>query len=261
MVPADADRACLRCHDGRSASAEAHPIGRPVSKDRTLPAGWPLAGGRLSCLTCHDVKNACIPHAARSDENANLLRGDARVPRGTAGGEFCGHCHAPAESPKFNPHVMLTADRQAVTERCLACHSALPDSNAGARSGQPLLRASEIRICRSCHLRHKEQFNPGHLGAKVKPDMLAFIRAREVVGLAGPPGPELVAQLKAAGAKPTLMPLSADATITCTTCHNPHQAGVFPPGTPLAYRPMRVTGGHAVSPVHGDQWCSLCHDL
>jgi cytochrome c peroxidase len=156
---------------------------------------------------------------------------------------------------------MLTPDRQTTAERCLACHSELPDRKARARTGQPVLRAGEIQICRACHAKHQDQFNPGHLGAKVKPEMLAFIRAREIVGLAAPPGPGLVAQLKAAGEKPTLMPLSADGTITCTTCHNPHQAGVFPPGTPLAYRPMRVTGGHAVSPVRGDQWCNHCHDL
>src|SRR5690348_18288094 len=51
----EADRLCLRCHDGRAASAEAHPVGRVVPKEQSLPSGWPLNNkGRVGCLTCHD---------------------------------------------------------------------------------------------------------------------------------------------------------------------------------------------------------------
>jgi hypothetical protein len=83
-----------------------------------------------------------------------------------------------------------------------------------------------------------------------------------VIGLVAPaPGADQVEQLKAAGAKPTLMRTAADGTITCTTCHNPHQAGVLPAGTALAYRPMRVVGDRTISPVRGEHWCNHCHDL
>lgn len=261
IEPAEVDRTCLRCHDGRAASAEPHPVGRFV-RAGGVPPGWPLDEGRLSCVTCHDVRQACAADAVRTAANAKLLRIVGTGP-GTGRNGFCGNCHAPADYPRFNPHLMLTAERTVIEGRCLACHTEVPDRGTTARTGRGALRGggAELAVCRSCHAKHKDQFNPGHLGAKVGPEMQAFIRAREAVGLAAPPGAELVAQIKAAGAKPTLMPLAADGAITCSTCHNPHQAGVFRPGTALAYRPMRVVGDRAVSPVRGDQWCNHCHDL
>jgi hypothetical protein len=209
------------------------------------------------------MRVACATDAVRPIEESKLLRkGPAAA--GSAATPFCERCHAAADYPKYNPHVMLTAgERAVIEERCLACHSEMPDRAAKVRTGQALLRGGdELSLCRACHdKRHKEQFNPGHMGAKVKPEMLAFMRAREVVGLTTAPGGDLLAQLKAAGAKPTLIGLAADGTMTCSTCHNPHQAGVFPAGTPLAFRPMRVVGDRAISPVHGEQWCNHCHDL
>jgi len=256
---AEVDRICLRCHDGRAASAEAHPVGRAAATTRPAPEEWPVNEGRLSCITCHEMRAACAADAERPIDGSKLLR---KGRDGTASKAFCERCHAAADYPKYNPHVMLTAERAVIGERCLACHSEMPDRGAKARTGQALLRGGEAALCWSCHdKRHKEQFNPGHMGAKVKPEMLAFMRAREVVGLTTAPGGDLLAQLKAAGAKPTLIGLAADGTMTCSTCHNPHQAGVFGAGTPLAFRPMRVVGDRAISPVHGEQWCNHCHDL
>jgi hypothetical protein len=259
IPPVEVDRICLRCHDGRAAAAEAHPVGRATPTTRPAPVGWPLNEGRLNCITCHEMRAACAVDAVRPIDSSRLLRKGAD---GTASKPFCEQCHAATDYPKYNPHVMLTAARAVIEERCLACHSAMPDRAAKTRTGQALLRGGELALCRSCHdKRHKDQFNPGHMGAKVKPEMLAFMRAREVVGLTTAPGGDLLAQLKTAGAKPTLIGMAADGTITCSTCHNPHQAGVFPAGTPLAFRPMRVVGDRAISPVHGEQWCNHCHDL
>jgi predicted CXXCH cytochrome family protein len=261
----EADRLCLRCHDGRRASAEAHPIGPAMAKGRDAPAGWPLNGGRIGCLTCHDVTKACGAKAERTEENAKLLRGTPGKPapegRMPARAQLCQNCHELSEFEPTNPHLMLTGNREVIAERCVVCHTEVPDRSAKVRTGRVALRGGETTVCLSCHAKHKDQFNPGHLGAKVKPEMLAFVRAREIVGLVAPIGPELLAEAKAAGGKPTLMPLAGDGTIGCTTCHNPHQLGVFPAGTPLAYRAMRVADGRVVSPVRGDQWCGHCHDL
>jgi hypothetical protein len=258
-IPIDrVDRVCLRCHDGRAASGEAHPVGRAVAKEHLTPQGWPLTQGRLNCITCHAVQKACSPDARPTDVDRNLLRG---VTGERTRVQFCENCHDPAQSQRFNPHLMLTKERAVVEAKCLACHTKSLDRATRARTGQADLRAGEQTICLACHVRHADVFSPGHLGARVKGDMLAFIRAREIVGLVTPPGPELLAQLKAAHAKPTLIATAPDGTITCSTCHNPHQAGVFAPGTPLAFRPMRVVGDKAVSPVRGTQFCNHCHDL
>jgi hypothetical protein len=219
-----------------------------------------LHEGRLACVTCHDVKKACAADAVRTGENATLLRGAGA---GAAGATpFCENCHAASEFVKFNPHLMLTAAREVVAERCLACHTEVLDRSIKAPTGRALLRGGEVLQCRSCHPTHPVQSIANHMGAKIKPEMFAFIRAREVVGLVAPaPGAEQLAQLTAAGARPTIMRPAADGTVTCTTCHNPHQLGLFAAGTPSAYRAMRVVGDRVVSPVRGDQWCNHCHDL
>jgi hypothetical protein len=50
--------------------------------------------------------------------------------------------------------------------------------------------------------------------------------------------------------------------VVCTTCHNPHQAGVFPPDSVLSFRAMKLTGKNSVaSPVRGQVWCRHCHDF
>ena len=49
----------------------------------------------------------------------------------------------------------------------------------------------------------------------------------------------LLKELKDSGAKPTRLVPNRDGTITCTTCHNPHQYGLFPADSPLAYQAIR----------------------
>lgn len=258
--PVAADALCLKCHNGKAASSELHPIGRPIPQRMTSPANWPMSTGRLGCLTCHNVKVACDRDAERTPNKRSMLRlaqkdGD-KIP-------FCQACHSKEEFPRFNPHIMLAADTKTpIEERCLSCHAEVPSTGSGKRTGKALLRSEELLLCRACHTKHDDVFSPGHLGQRLKPDMLAFMRAREVVGLAVPPAKGLLAQLKSEKASPTLMHPSASGQVTCTTCHNPHQAGVFPSTTPLGYRGMRVIdNSKVVSPVRGDQWCNHCHDI
>jgi hypothetical protein len=254
------DAVCLKCHDGRTAWAEVHPVGRrPPKEFSTPPRDWPLWDGRVGCVTCHDVKQACA-FDQPSLVNTTMIRSFT----GPAGEDrsLCDACHTASQNPKFNPHLMMTADRKPIRERCLACHTEVLDATIKQRTGKPMLRGDDqLQLCRSCHPHHKEQFSPGHIGSPIKPEMLAFMRAREAVGLTAPPGKELVEQLKAQNAKPTLLLPASDGTIVCSTCHNPHQAGLFTPGTSMAYRPMRLIDSKIVSPVRGENWCNHCHNL
>jgi nitrate reductase cytochrome c-type subunit len=108
-----------------------------VPKEQSLPPGWPRDKGRIGCLTCHDVTKACGEKARRTDENAKLLRdGTATATTAAAArAEFCQNCHAASAFEKFNPHAMLTAEREVIAERCLACHTEAPDRSARVRTG------------------------------------------------------------------------------------------------------------------------------
>jgi hypothetical protein len=95
------DGVCLRCHDGEKARDEAHPIGRKMDERRFTAAKFPLndgEGGRLGCITCHDVKQACSASALKPPQTHSMLRGVTGA-RGEK--PFCGNCHKPDETPRF----------------------------------------------------------------------------------------------------------------------------------------------------------------
>ena len=258
----DVDRLCLRCHDGKHAVAEVHPILRGLENTGVPPPpGWPLVDGRLGCITCHDVRTACNVKADTSPDDPNFLRGRVQVdPDNPQQRGFCQNCHS-YSTQRFNPHLMLDSNGQVIPDRCLFCHEKLLDRQLTTRSNNPQLRFAQIVLCKSCHPFHKEILKGGHLNVKVKDDIAAYMRAREIVGLAADPSEQLLSQLKAEKARPTHMYVASDGGVMCATCHNPHQEGLFSVASPLHYRAMHVMDGHPVSPVHDQSFCRNCHRL
>lgn len=263
----DVDQLCLQCHDGQHAPAEVHPIARRVAAGPlALPAQWPLVEGRLSCLTCHDVRQACKTTPGTTPADPMFLRGHEKAdpsadPTAAPGNNFCQNCHQPDHAQRFDPHLMLDSRKQIIENRCLFCHERVPDRSAMTRTGRARLRVQQLVLCKSCHPHHKEILKGGHLDVKVKPDIAAYMRAREIVGLVGEPSEDLIAQLKAQNARPSHMYLEPDGGVTCATCHNPHPEGLFPPGSHLYYRTMHLLSGHPLSPVHDQSFCRNCHRL
>ena len=256
-----ADDLCLKCHDGEKASAEFHPVGRGFESPGLKKPDWPLVEERLACLTCHDMKAGCSVKATRPNVNRMFLR-NFSLARGKSN-PFCLNCHQSGAYQKLNPHVMvLNEKKEVIEEKCLFCHSKPLDRNAVSRTGNPSLKSSQATLCRDCHPQHKDPMQQGHLGLKLSPEMQAHIYAREVMGLSARLSPDLLKQTTAAGLKPLKMVPGKDGAIECSTCHNPHQSGVFPQDSVLSYRAMRLTSdGRMVSPVRGQQWCAHCHDF
>jgi hypothetical protein len=155
---------------------------------------------------------------------------------------------------------MLTDNRRVMQDRCQVCHASAMDPKTMQRSGRTTLKEDQLVLCRSCHPHHKDISRKGHVDATIKPEMLAYMRARELSGLLTIPDKTVVNELLAAGAKPTLMVPNPDGRVVCSTCHNPHERGVFPPDSVLAYHAMKVTDGHARTPVRGEQFCNHCHN-
>ncbi|MGA2231484.1 MAG: hypothetical protein ABSH22_11340 [Tepidisphaeraceae bacterium] len=257
---------CLTCHDGVHASDEAHPVGRAMTPALFDP-GWPTVNGTVQCLTCHDVKQQCDPTADRPQDNAAFLR-QAAVPTNIPAGAifeqppFCANCHLQTTIQKFNPHMMLEADKHTpISQRCDACHDKPMNASATVRTGNASMRADQLVLCRSCHPRHKDISTNSHVQAAIPGDMLAYMRAREMTGLLNPPGEDLLKQLQSEGAKPTMMVPDDSGRIVCTTCHNPHEQGTFPADSILADRSLRLMKGHLITPVRGTLFCHHCHNL
>ena len=274
------DALCVSCHDGAKSPAEAHPISLTMV-DRTGPnPGWPTLNGKLFCISCHDIRQQCDPAAQRPDTNTAFLRQTFPPPSTEPAADpgapppdpattqavvinpnpFCDNCHGPDQFQKFSPHMMLAADRHTVIEqRCEVCHSKPMDRNATARTGNASLRADMVTLCRSCHPHHRDINRKGHVGTTIPPQMLVYMRARELTGLLDSPSDDLIKQLTDEKAMPMQMVPDAQGRIVCTTCHNPHEKGTFSPNCVLDDRSLRLVNGHLFTPVRGQTFCRRCH--
>ncbi len=237
MDRATVDEMCLKCHDGMLASAEVHPMGRPVTGPQTvLPAGWPANDNRLSCLTCHDVLPGCRTDARRPPTNPALLRGDL------LGGldRFCAKCHVATPHGLDTPHVMVTAGGTVDGHACRRCHDATLDPVKAAlqksHTGEARLRSDEVTLCGSCHTRHEDWFSPGHIGARPSEEILKNMAVSDL-----PPG--------------------RDGTVVCSTCHNPHQRGLFAENSLLGRgaRDANATTRTFALRLERGSICAACH--
>lgn len=223
------DALCMRCHDGVKATREAHPVGVAAEAEGVhAPRDWPLVDRRLSCLTCHDIAGHCLA-PVRPAENPAFVRGfNPREPMA-----FCNHCHV-QESFRFNPHEAVVSERhESGVTGCGFCHE-LAESGAASRGGsvQSRLRAPATTLCLNCHVRHADPAIRGHLDQAATGEY----------------------------APRTFLPIE-NGKITCSTCHNPHPAGTFPPGNPLGR--MATEGPDARNRLRGAyaDVCRACHPV
>jgi hypothetical protein len=252
---------CWRCHDGKQAHQEVHPVARKfVGKDVVKPAGWPTPNNELSCVTCHTFGEGHARGGPRPQRNYWMLRGYTGGPLA----DFCAKCHvaSPAHKP-FNPHIMLDDKGQVNLRNCLLCHKETSDViQRKTRTGKADLLADPINLCARCHTRHVDVFEPGHIGHAVPPEFKAYMLAREQCGL----GPTLTSQdiapYLSTTQEPQRFPIGPDNRLVCSTCHNPHQAGLFPPDSPLSWGGMKVHVPNRPPEMRG--WgkdsCSGCHN-
>ncbi|MFQ5490580.1 MAG: hypothetical protein ACE5GE_07650 [Phycisphaerae bacterium] len=249
------DGLCLDCHDGARASRELHPIGRAVDAPGIAkPADWPAPDGRLGCITCHDVRQACQQRPARPTLNAVFLRSPGAVDTGA----FCGQCHqAVAEQGRHNPHRMIDVKGRVDAQACLFCHESAPAGGEGIRrTGQPRLRIDEPALCVTCHGSHVDYFEPGHIQAQPTPQIKAALEALAArAGDTRPSIPSVPGRSVCAN-----LPLAPDGRVVCSTCHNPHQQGVFPDKSVLGCggRPMDLSRPRPHRGL-GKSLCAACH--
>jgi hypothetical protein len=263
LIPlADVDAICLSCHDGVHARRERHPLGRLFIPGQVVkPEGWPTIDDRLICSTCHQHIVACRLEAREFRVDPDFLRG-------YEGGSllaFCARCHIEPKYHRYKLHEMLTKDGKPIESKCLFCHTEeIKRQNMMVRTGNAELRTDPITLCESCHTEHLDYFEPGHPGSKVKPEMRGFMVAFEALGfVAGRyPTPEEIGQALRSGRQPERLPLWPGDKVVCSTCHNPHQKGVFPPGSVLAYgamTPEEMTQRYHLRGVE-KEICVACHD-
>jgi len=252
----DVSRLCQSCHNGRAASREAHAVDvapSPIMAKR-IPAGFPLAQGRLDCLTCHDVGRSCRAKPTTALANGNMLRGDPVADPLL----LCLRCHAQQDYRPFNAHDQLEAGKPKM-EMCSWCHVSIPDINAPpASEASYALRAKSTSLCRNCHTVAADHPFRSHLQSRPSAEMLWSISAYEMQTTMRLPFPELLRYARATQRTPRSIPLE-EGRITCSSCHNPHEKGLLPAGNPrsVGAEPKKAVN-HRVRTTQG-KICVVCH--
>ena len=230
----DINAMCNRCHGpGSEARFEVHQvnIAVPESIKSRIPAGWPLAGGKLTCLTCHDIRSQCNENVLGKVFNRNFLRSQQ-----PAGESMCYTCHDRSRFQQPNPHKLMISQEGVLNkEACLQCHQELPDTESAVEIKDAPLKQDSDLLCIGCHKQQKSRHpaRADHL-VQLPAGMKQTLQSDNRIG--------------------TVLPLG-DATIHCVTCHNPHAKGVIKKG-------IDATGAGEPSLLRlpgGADLCLACH--
>jgi len=196
---------CNRCHNGELATAETHPFAVPIPDymQQFIPSEWPLQEQKITCLTCHNAR-------IQMTENplAKLVQSSfVRQPFSSSQSDFCFTCHQRIDYQTVNPHRQLDMSGAVKEESCLLCHQSVPNQGQTNDPATITLKSEQTRLCVSCH-GGKQANHPTSGTHLVKmPDSMkeGFTRQSADRGV--------------------YLPLERN-TISCATCHNPHQKGV-----------------------------------
>jgi hypothetical protein len=205
LTGSDRSAVCDRCHNGRFARRDIHPVGMVPSSNVVIPPEMPLNEGKITCVTCHDssLQEGGEEKFSVGKENPDFLRGGYTVRN-----EFCFRCHRSEHYGQMNAHSQLDEWGLIKEQSCLFCHTSLPNRKVIGIENVGFDDESIDEYCTCCH----DGFDRGHpVGGNhlVEPSeaMLVVIEgAAEKIGVK--------------------LPLYNN-RVTCATCHNPHEAGVI----------------------------------
>jgi predicted CXXCH cytochrome family protein len=193
----DPSSSCPGCHDYQT---NHHPLDFAPTDVARFP--FPLYRGKVTCLTCHEI------HGGPGKEGTpKLLRGGPYEDRR----DICFRCHAQEHYASINPHLMLDEGKKFILVNgkpvCLLCHSKMPDPEKDYTENVRF-RADVGFLCWRCHPPMPDPFFSTHFLVKPKADTLNSMRLAEEK-------------------ERVILPMVPRGRITCSTCHNPHQAGVI----------------------------------
>jgi len=193
---------CTICHERGKGSEELHAVGTVPSVKIKIPPDFPLMPDRkTSCLTCHNHSVAC--DLKDKKKNLYFLRGGPYADML----DICFRCHDKADVKGYNPHEHQIKDGKIVDDRCIFCHSKVPDPKAKIIPGEYQLRRKLSLLCIGCHLLTPHSGAFEHLEKPKDRVLEAMKESEKKYGI--------------------IFPLDEEGRMTCATCHNPHEKGVF----------------------------------
>lgn len=250
MSLAEGEATCDRCHDAASVAQVIHPLDLPPGRlaGRMAEMGVPLLDGRIGCLSCHDLTVQCLGGLDARSANAAFLRG----PDGGSASASCFLCHSADSYQRQNPHRQWSGDGALLRGQCSLCH--VGEVEPGARHAE--VHVAEPALCTGCH---QTRNHPGGVNHMVTPSNAfreRMSQAQHGDALAGMTPRQVQAYLAAQPPEPTQsLPAGYGGRIVCTTCHNPHDEGIFGAADPRgqgADEPRRLRMGE-------ESLCAACH--
>jgi hypothetical protein len=160
----------------------------------------------------------------------------------------------------FNAHDQLAAGKPK-TDTCIWCHTGVPDVEARLEgNAMPELRRKSSGVCNNCHTVAKGHPNDGpHMGATPSAEMMWYMAACELQPQMNLPLKRLVEYVRAAKRAPRSIPLDEKGSITCYSCHNPHEKGLLPDWNPRSIgAELKQAENHRLRGRQG-QLCIACH--
>ncbi len=130
----DVNALCNRCHASGYIPANIHPL-RKVPTTITVPKGWPLTEGALTCLTCHDQG-----HTDQSQQR-RMLHGGPYVSRQ----EVCRNCHSMTDLETSKIHQDINKGKS-----CEMCHKIRPQQGKDTIETVTFIADPDL-LCLRCH--------------------------------------------------------------------------------------------------------------
>lgn len=130
----DVNALCDRCHASGKILANIHPL-RKVPPTITVPKGWPLTDGALTCLTCHDQGHEDQP------QRRWMLHGGPYA----SARAVCRNCHSITDLEASKIHQEINEDRS-----CGMCHKTRPQPGKDTIKTVTFIAAPDL-LCLRCH--------------------------------------------------------------------------------------------------------------
>jgi predicted CXXCH cytochrome family protein len=143
----DVNALCDRCHASGKILPNIHPL-RKVPPTITVPKGWPLTAGALTCLTCHVQGHEDQP------QGRWMLHGG---PYATARA-VCRNCHSTAGLEASRIHQEINENKS-----CEMCHKTRPQPGKDTIKTVTFIADPDL-LCLRCHDQNASDGSVHHTG-------------------------------------------------------------------------------------------------
>jgi len=220
---ADINKLCNSCHTTISKHDYIHPFGMIPSKKikKNMPGTFYKAvkrgGGKLTCITCHDLSLTCLPEKKSKQGLNPLFFREGPYKTRT---ELCYRCHDKTKYKRLNPHDQISETGVLNEKICTVCHVSIEKLKT-AKSIKDVDFNYEGNLSAMCAGCHPVKRHPGG-------SFSFFSDKKGPNHLVKPPEDILEHMLKMEKKNNIIFPLEpGSGKVFCGTCHNPHEKGVI----------------------------------